>query len=142
MRFQAMGQLHSTCVPGTLCANSHPPPSSKNSSMEPGSKLSSLSSRIAGADHTGGPLTPPGYPHSRVGTFHHVVLQSKHQLMTATSANASANPSVNPSANPVVHVTNLTPGSANLTAQPDRHPRVRAGTREISRHNRVVAVQS
>jgi hypothetical protein len=33
----------------------------------------------------------------RVGTFHHVSLQSKHQLMTAS----------------MVHVTNLTPGSDN-----------------------------
>jgi 4-hydroxybenzoate polyprenyltransferase len=35
----------------------------------------------------------------RVGTFHHVILQSKHRLMTAS----------------IVHVTNLTPGSDNPT---------------------------
>jgi hypothetical protein len=35
----------------------------------------------------------------RVGTFHHVILQPKHQLMTAS----------------MVHVTNLTPGSDATT---------------------------
>jgi hypothetical protein len=41
-------------------------------------------------------------PWSRVGTFH-VILQSKHKLMTAST----------------VRVTNLTPGSDNPTLDPD-----------------------
>jgi hypothetical protein len=40
-----------------------------------------------------------GQSAGRVGTFHHVILQSKHQLTTAS----------------IYHVTNLTPGSDNPT---------------------------
>ena len=52
-------------------------------------------------------------PEAGAGTFHHVILQSKHQLMTTSMVHVT--PSMVHVTPSMVHVTNLTPGSASPT---------------------------